>query len=138
MPLWRDLFEKTKRSREEQAPPLHRLKRTFFKVLFAYFFSERKSKSVCVFLLECCADCVCAGCGVAGTYVDGCGCASAFAVVVNAVGNVANNAVIAFAGVFFVFVIHHIFKTPFCEFIYILYLVHAFIHRAAFICFFKF
>ena len=103
------------------------------KVLFAYFFSERKSKSVGVFLLEGSADCVCAGCCVAGTYVDGfCG-ASAFAVVVNAVGNVANNAVIAFAGVFFVFVIHHIFKTPFCEFIYILLFVRAFIHEAPYL-----
>ena len=80
------------------------------KVLFAYFFSERKSKSVCVFLLECRTDCICAGCGVAGTYIDGCCCASVFAVVVNAVGNVANHAVVALAGVLFVFVIHHFKK----------------------------
>ena len=80
------------------------------KVLFAYFFSERKSKSVGVFLLEGSADCVCAGCCVAGAYVDRFRRAGGSAVVINAVGNVTNDAVIAFAGVLFIFVIHHFQK----------------------------
>ena len=71
-------------------------------------FFERKL--FCVFLLERCADCVCAGCRVAGTYVDGFRCASGVAVVVNAIGNVANNAAIAFASVLFIFFVHHFQK----------------------------
>jgi hypothetical protein len=77
-------------------------------------FFERKLFGV--LLLEGSANSICAGCCVAGTYVDGFCCASGASVVVNAVGNVANNAVVAFAGVFFVFIIHHFSKTPFCEF----------------------
>ena len=64
----------------------------------------------CALLFERSANCVCAGGSVAGAYVD-CLCrAGGAAVVVNAIGNVAYNAVIAFAGVLFVFVIHHFQK----------------------------
>lgn len=61
----------------------------------------------CCFLLERCADCVCAGGRIAGAYVDFFGCASGAAVVVNAVGYVANNSAVATAGVLFIFMIHH-------------------------------
>ena len=76
---------------------------------FAYF-SFKKSRLFGGFLFERCADCVCAGRCVAGTYVDRFGCASRFAVMVNAVGNVANDAVIASASVLVVFIIVHFEK----------------------------
>jgi hypothetical protein len=58
-------------------------------------------------LLERCADRVCAGGSVAGADVDLFGCAGGAAVVVNAVGNVANDAAVAAASVLFIFMIHH-------------------------------
>jgi hypothetical protein len=58
-------------------------------------------------LLERCADRVCAGGSVAGADVDLFGCAGGAAVVVNAVGNVANDAAVAAASVLFIFMVHH-------------------------------
>ena len=81
-------------------------------------FFERKL--FCGLLLERRADCVCAGRCVAGADIDFFCCASGVAVVVNAIGNVANNAAVAFAGVLFIFFVHHFQKTPVCEFGFIM------------------
>ena len=67
-------------------------------------------KKSAVLLLEGRADGVCAGGRIAGAYVDLFGCASGAAIVVNAVGNVANDAAVAAAGVLFIFMIHHNLK----------------------------
>ena len=70
-------------------------------------------KNSTVLLLEGRADGVCAGGRIAGTDVDLFSGAGAGAVVIYAVGNVANNAVVAFAGVLFIFAVHHNFKNSF-------------------------
>ena len=66
-----------------------------------------KGRLFCALLFERCADRVCAGRCIAGAYVDLFCRAGGVAVVVNAVGNVANDAAVAMASVLFIFMIYH-------------------------------
>ena len=50
------------------------------------------------FLLEGCADSICAGGGIAGTDIDFFGCAGACAVMINTVGYITGNTVVFFTG----------------------------------------
>ena len=87
-----------------------------------------KNELFCVLLFESSADCVCAGRCIAGSYVDGFCRAGGAAVVVNAVGYVANNAVVALAGVLFIFMIHHFQKLLSVSSFYSLPVLGDFIH----------
>ena len=72
---------------------------------FAYF-SFKKSRSGGAFLFEGGADGVCAGGGIAGSDVYRFGCAGAVLCVIGAVGNIAYNAVVAFAGDLVIVFVH--------------------------------
>ncbi len=72
---------------------------------FAYF-SFKKSRSGVAFLLECGADGVCTGGGIAGSDVYRFGCAGAVLCVIGAVGNIADNTVVAFAGDLAIIFVH--------------------------------